>query len=679
MKSQLTIEKRGQCHNYSIFIASRYFENIQDFFNLEIAVKRFRGNLEKFHYNPISLTNKTMKYFPNVETLHLYDEKDQMLEGGRIGWYCIWYRVNCRRAREIRDEIGEENEGEIIEFKDMIYTNEDAKDEYEKINGEMREIEERSKDQKADKETKHIEYKIPEGVKEISDVEFKNAKDITFPKSVTRIGNMTVTEHQMTTLRFPANVKEIGIISMSYNRNGIYVEIPKSVTRIEKDALRNIKKLIELRNFANVSELRDKEYRSFTDLSRIELPTTITSIGESCFSWCFSLTGLMIPTTVKRIGKKAFESCVSLTYLHIPTSVEEIGIHCFNDCESLTSLDMPIRENKLIHGNHIYLIVNGVMNSYMNYDTLRYLNGEEVEYNREITIPTNVTRIGECCFETNTQLEKITIPTTVIEIGNNCFESCESMKSITIPSSVISIGNNCFESCQSLTSITIPTSVTKIGDECFSWCQSLSNICIPTSISSIGKSCFCECSSLTSITIPMSVTEIGDECFSWCHSLSNISIPTSISSIGKSCFYQCSSLTSITIPTSVTEIGKYCFERCTSLISITIPTSVTEISEECFEECSSVLSIEIPMGVKTIPFRCFSKCTTLTSITIPTSVTSFEDNCFCECSSITSIIIPTSVTEIGDGCFDGCKSMKTIYLPRAFEEIFNEDDYIVFY
>ena len=59
----------GTLDNYTMFIASRHFESIDDFINLEMGVKRFNGNMTKFHYNPISLTEKTRKLFPNVETL----------------------------------------------------------------------------------------------------------------------------------------------------------------------------------------------------------------------------------------------------------------------------------------------------------------------------------------------------------------------------------------------------------------------------------------------------------------------------------------------------------------------------------------------------------------------------------------------------------------------------------
>ena len=41
--------------NYQIMIASKYFDVIEDYINLEMAVKCFQGNMERFHFNPIPL------------------------------------------------------------------------------------------------------------------------------------------------------------------------------------------------------------------------------------------------------------------------------------------------------------------------------------------------------------------------------------------------------------------------------------------------------------------------------------------------------------------------------------------------------------------------------------------------------------------------------------------------
>ena len=66
---------KGRLDCQSIMIASKYFDSIEDYRNLEMCSIRFHFNTEKFFYNPISLNSNTIKLFPNIQTLHLYEEK----------------------------------------------------------------------------------------------------------------------------------------------------------------------------------------------------------------------------------------------------------------------------------------------------------------------------------------------------------------------------------------------------------------------------------------------------------------------------------------------------------------------------------------------------------------------------------------------------------------------------
>ena len=83
--------------NYCIFIASRYFDSLDDHLNLVKVSKRMRGNMEKFHYNPISVNEESVQLFPNVETLHLYEERDEYLSGGRIERYVEWNIISYHK------------------------------------------------------------------------------------------------------------------------------------------------------------------------------------------------------------------------------------------------------------------------------------------------------------------------------------------------------------------------------------------------------------------------------------------------------------------------------------------------------------------------------------------------------------------------------------------------------
>ncbi|ELP91986.1 hypothetical protein EIN_386500 [Entamoeba invadens IP1] len=53
-----------------------------NFIKLEHVCNKFKSNMEKFHFNPIPLTYKTVSYFPNIETLHLWNEEDENFGNG---------------------------------------------------------------------------------------------------------------------------------------------------------------------------------------------------------------------------------------------------------------------------------------------------------------------------------------------------------------------------------------------------------------------------------------------------------------------------------------------------------------------------------------------------------------------------------------------------------------------
>ena len=145
-------------------------------------------------------------------------------------------------------------------------------------------------------------------------------------------------------------------------------------------------------------------------LSSIEIPNSVTSIGDLAFSECRGLTSVTIPNSVTSIGSGAFSDCSSLTSVTIPNSVTSIGYMAFAGCYSLTS----------------------------------------------VTIPNSVTSIGDRAFRDCSSLTSVTIPNSVTSIGMGAFAGCSSLTSVTIPNSVTSIGDYAFYGCSSLTAIYVP-------------------------------------------------------------------------------------------------------------------------------------------------------------------------------------------------------------------------------
>ena len=299
----------------------------------------------------------------------------------------------------------------------------------------------------------------------------------------------------------------------------------------------------------SVTHIEEKCFEFETDLISIEIPNTITSIGNYAFNGCQSLTNISLPNSVISIGDKAFMGCFDLSSITIPNSVTSIGKYAFSDCESLTNVNLP---------NSITTIQRGTF---------------------------------YCCYSLNS----ITIPSSVTSIESSVFYECVNLKSITIPNSVTSIGDDAFSDCSALTSISIPNSVTSIGDDAFYNCSNLTSISIPNSVTSIGEYAFSRCSALTSISIPNSVTSIEVSTFSNCSALTSISIPNSVTSIGDNVFYDCTSLTSISIPNSVTSIGEYAFRGCSGLKYIICHAkNIPSMGKNVFLYCPSDMVIYVP-------------------------------------------------------------------------------------
>ena len=68
------------------------------------------------------------------------------------------------------------------------------------------------------------------------------------------------------------------------------------------------------------------------------IPDSVTSIGESAFKNCSSLTSITIHDSVTSSWRWAFRGCSSLTSITIPDSVNSIGEWAFYDCSSLTNI-----------------------------------------------------------------------------------------------------------------------------------------------------------------------------------------------------------------------------------------------------------------------------------------------------------------------------------------------------
>lgn len=86
---------------------------------------------------------------------------------------------------------------------------------------------------------------------------------------------------------------------------------------------------------AGIIDIAPYAFDSCTHLTSVELPDTVTRIGEGAFSGCDSLESISMPNSLVSIDDYAFIGCHSLRSVTIPESVEFIGSKVFPDETSL--------------------------------------------------------------------------------------------------------------------------------------------------------------------------------------------------------------------------------------------------------------------------------------------------------------------------------------------------------
>ena len=116
------------------------------------------------------------------------------------------------------------------------------------------------------------------------------------------------------------------------------------------DVLNKTVTTLTAEDLIGTTQIPNYAFQNCIDLTSVEFPSILQTIGDSAFRDCRSLTSINIPDSVTSIGSYAFEQCSSLTSITIPNSVTSIGSNAFRSCDSLTSIKIPASVTSIGNG-----------------------------------------------------------------------------------------------------------------------------------------------------------------------------------------------------------------------------------------------------------------------------------------------------------------------------------------
>lgn len=354
----------------------------------------------------------------------------------------------------------------------------------------------------------------------------------------------------VTSLKIGNSVTSIGKYAFCGCKGLINVDMPISVTSIEEYAFADCKELSNVLLGDGVISIGDYAFAGCTKIRGIVIPNSVKSIGNSAFRGCEVFGGVKIGDNVTSIGNYAFYGCKELYNVLIPDGVKSIGAYAFGDCCELMSVTVgknvkSIGENafkgcyKLVEvinkssleitvtsyglsamevHKDVSKIVEESLFIFYTYDGVSYLinyigNGADItlpeSYNGERYV------IHKYAFYGNKNITSVTIPDNVTGIGDYAFSGCTELAGVTLGNGVTSIGDAAFDGTAYYSDDTKwDNGVLYIGS-CLIKAKGLSGeYTVKDGTLCIADSAFAGCTELTEITVPSSVTNIGDSVFS---------------------------------------------------------------------------------------------------------------------------------------------------------------------
>ena len=226
------------------------------------------------------------------------------------------------------------------------------------------------------------------------------------------------------------------------------------------------------------------------------------------YDYRLEITSVQLPEGLTSIGDNAFYYCISLESITIPAGVTSIGEYAFLVCDALKTINVAAE-------NEHFSDIDGVLFNKSKTILLQYPSGRTEE---SYTVPDGVTEIGEGAFY-HSGVKNIHLPEGVTVIGTSAF-SGSGLSTIDLPSTLTYIGKGAFYRIPLMT-IDIPEGVTSIEEATFSECE-LQSIHLPASLTSIGEFAFYSCAHMESIDIPAAVTSIDESAFQNCYGLKSV-------------------------------------------------------------------------------------------------------------------------------------------------------------
>ena len=270
-------------------------------------------------------------------------------------------------------------------------------------------------------ELKLEEIILPNNITSIEKRAFKDCQkltSITIPSSVTSIGKLAFYNcKELRSVTITGDLTSIGWSCFMLCEKLESINIPNSVNYIGGEAFSNCSSLKSV-NIPPISRIYEDTFQSCGSLTSVTIPNTVTIIDDGAFAFT-GIKAINIPDGVTYLS--GFNSC-ELSHINIPASVKTIGNGAFNCCNKLSSIIIPEGVTEI--GDSAFGSCTGLKGTLTIPDKVTSIK-DYAFYNcsglTSIIIGNSVRTIGYNAFRNCTGVNTLTLPKSLDTIGNMAF------------------------------------------------------------------------------------------------------------------------------------------------------------------------------------------------------------------------------------------------------------------
>ena len=338
---------------------------------------------------------------------------------------------------------------------------------------------------------------IPKTVTSIGSSAFYGCRDLTnivIPKSVTSIGDWAFYSCAgLTSIEIPKSVTSLGANAFRACQGLTSVVIPNSVTSIGEGAFYSCSGVASIVIPNSVTSIGENAFYGTAWYKN--QPDGIIYAGKVLYEYKGTMpknSSITVQKGTLGIAGGAFSGCTGLTSIEIPNSVTSIGDAAFQRCSALKTVinlsNLIFSKGSSDYGYVAYYadkVVNApgddvvddfVFSTVDDKHTLVAYFGDATD----VTLPDNYNgenyAIGDEAFVNKNELTNVVIPNSVVGIGDSAFSGCSGLTRVDIVDGVNSIGESAFAGCSKLEEIYISNTIESIGDNAFADCNNLFEI-----------------------------------------------------------------------------------------------------------------------------------------------------------------------------------------------------------